>query len=82
VPASETESFVNARDQRRGGTLFRTFKEQVVHGSIYQTIDDVRAAVHKFFDLCNAEWLVEKNGLRSPRQTRIAWENASMKQAA
>jgi hypothetical protein len=38
--------------------------------------------VRKFFDLYNAEWLVEKNGLRSPRQTRIAWENAGMKQAA
>jgi transposase InsO family protein len=25
--------------------FFRTFKEQVVHGRIYQTIDDVRAAV-------------------------------------
>ena len=29
-----------------GGTsFFRAFKEQVVHGRIYQTIDDVRAAV-------------------------------------
>ena len=25
--------------------FFRTFKEQVVHGRIYQTIDDVRDAV-------------------------------------
>ena len=33
-------------------------------------------------DLYNAEWLVEKNGLRSPRQMRIAWKNAGMKQAA
>ena len=62
--------------------FFRTFKEQVVHGRIYQTIDDVRAAVRKFFELYNAEWLIEKNGLRSPRQTRFAWEQASMNQAA
>ena len=62
--------------------FFRTFKEQVVHGRIYQTIDDVRAAVRKFFERYNTEWLVEKNGLRSPRQTRIAGENASIKQAA
>jgi hypothetical protein len=57
--------------------FFRTFKEQVVHGRIYQTIDDVRAAVRKFFELYNAEWLIE-NGLRSPRQTRFAWQQASM----
>ena len=62
--------------------FFRTFKEQVVHGRIYQTIDDVRAAVRKFFELYNAQWLIEKNGLRSPRQTRFAWEKANMKHAA
>ena len=62
--------------------FFRTFKEQVVHGRIYQTIDDVRAAVRAFFELYNAQWLIEKNGLRSPYQTRTAWEYASMKQAA
>ena len=62
--------------------FFRTFKEQVVHGRIYQTIDDVRAAVRKFFELYNAQWLIEKNGLRSPRQTRFAWEELDMKHAA
>jgi len=62
--------------------FFRTFKEQVVHGRIYQTIHDVRDAVRKFFELYNAEWLIEKNGLRSPRQTRIAWEKDAMKHAA
>lgn len=62
--------------------FFRTFKEQVVYGRIYQTIDDVRAAVRAFFERYNHQWLVEKNGLASPHQTRIAWEQASMKQAA
>ena len=62
--------------------FFRTFKEQVIHGRIYRTIDDVRAAVRKFFELYNAEWLIEKNGLRSPRQTRFAWEQAAMNNAA
>lgn len=62
--------------------FFRTFKEQVVYGRIYLTIDDVRAAVSKFFQCYNAQWLIEKNGLRSPHQTRIAWEQASVKQAA
>jgi putative transposase len=62
--------------------FFRTLKEQVVDGRIYQTIDDVRAAVRNFFELYNAQWLIEKNGLRSPRQIRTACEQASMKQAA
>jgi putative transposase len=62
--------------------FFRTFKEQVVYGRICQTIDDVRAAVRVFFERYNAQSLIEKNGLRSPRQTRTAWEQASMQQAA
>jgi putative transposase len=62
--------------------FFRTFKEQVVYGRIYQTIADVRAAVRLFFERYNAEWLIEKNGLCSPRQTRTVWEQASIKQAA
>jgi transposase InsO family protein len=62
--------------------FFRTFKEKVVYGRIYQTIDDVGAAVRAFFERYNHQWLVEKNGLRSPRQTRLAREQASMKQAA
>jgi transposase InsO family protein len=45
--------------------FFRTFKEQIVHGRIYQTIDEVRSAVCTFVARYNAEWLIEKNGLRS-----------------
>jgi hypothetical protein len=40
----------------------RSFEERAIQGRIYQTIDDIRAAVRNFFDLYNAEWewLVEK----------------------
>lgn len=62
--------------------FFRTFKEQVVYGRIYQTIDDVRAAAREFFERYNAEWPIETNGLRSPRRTRLPWEEAILKQAA
>ena len=78
-------SFAFVREPETNGVaerFFRTFKEQVVHGRIYQTIDDVRAAVREFFERYNAQWLIEKNELRSPRQTRIAWEQDSVKQAA
>jgi len=61
--------------------FFRTLKEQVVHGRIYQNIDDVRSAARNFFELSHAEWLIEKNGLRSPRQTCFAWKQANMKHA-
>jgi len=74
-----------ARVRGNGGAerFFRTLKEQVVHGRIYQTIDDVRVAARKFFELSHAEWLIiEKNGLRSPRQTRFTWKQANMKHAA
>jgi putative transposase len=62
--------------------FFRTFKEQVVHGRIYQTIDEVRDAVRAFVARYNAEWLIEKNGLRSPIDTRAAWHQAVMRTAA
>jgi putative transposase len=80
-----TPSFAFVGEPQTNGVaerFFRTFKDQVVHGRIYQTIDDVRAAVRVFFERYNAEWLIEKNGLCSPRQTRITWEQANMKQAA
>ncbi len=63
-------------------SFFRTLKEQVVHGRIYQTIDDVRAAVRSFVVRYNAEWLIEKNGFRSPATARDAWNQAAMKAAA
>ncbi len=47
-----------------------------------ETIDDVRHAVRTFVDRYNAEWLIEKNGLRSPNDARTAWDRAAMKAAA
>ena len=54
---------------RKAG-FFRTLKEQIVHGRIYQTIDEVRDAVRDFVARYNAEWLIEKNGLRSPNKPK------------
>lgn len=53
--------------------FFRTMKEQVVHGRIYRTVAEVRAAVDTFIALYNNQWLPEKNGFISPRATREAW---------
>ncbi len=62
--------------------LFRTLKEQAVHGRIFQTIEDVRDAVRAFVARYNAEWLLEKNGHRSPAQMRAAWQEETLKRAA
>jgi putative transposase len=62
--------------------LFRTLKEQAIHGRIFQTIDEVRTAVREFVARYNAEWLVEKNGYRSPTQMRAAWEEETFRRAA
>jgi putative transposase len=57
--------------------LFRTLKEQIVHGRIYQTIDEVREAVRAFAARYNAEWLIAKNGYRSPNAARAAWNQGN-----
>ena len=62
--------------------LFRTLKEQAVHGRIFQTIDDVRQAVRAFVTRYNAEWLIEKNGHRSPADMRAAWQEETFRRAA
>ena len=62
--------------------FFRTLKEQIVHGRIYQTIEGVRDGVRDFVARYNADWLIEKNGLRSPSDARAAWSQAVMRAAA
>jgi putative transposase len=62
--------------------LFRTLKEQAIHGRIFQTIDDVRGAVRAFVARYNTEWLVEKNGYRSPADIRATWQEQTLRRAA
>ena len=63
--------------------FFRTLKEQVVYGRIYQTIDDVRDAVHIFVARYNADWLIDKNGQRSTcSPTRSPWRIAGSRDRA
>jgi len=53
--------------------FFKTLKEQIIHGRIYRTVAELRAAVETFVDLYNEQWLPEKNGFMSPSATRAAW---------
>ncbi len=62
--------------------FFRTLKEQVVHGRIFQTLDEVRAAVRDFVDRYNTQWLIEKNGHLSPAAARQRWLDLNLPCAA
>ena len=62
--------------------LFRTLKEQVVHGRIFRTIDEVRNVVSAFAARYNAEWLIEKNRHRNPADMRAAWQDETFRRAA
>ena len=62
--------------------LFRTLKEQAVHGRIFRTIDEVRDAVRDFVARCNTERLIEKNGHRSPADMRALRQKETFRRAA
>ena len=40
---------------------------------MFQNLQKVRKAVRQFVDIYNREWLVEKNGFKSPCQARAHW---------
>ncbi len=54
----------------------RTFKEQIVHGQIHRNVKALREATREFVGQYNDQWILEKNGYRSPRQTRQEWMKA------
>ena len=63
--------------------FIRTLKEQFIYGRVFQNLEEVRTAVRCFVNTYNREWLVEKNGFRSPWQARAQWlAQASLAQAA
>jgi transposase InsO family protein len=62
--------------------FFRTLREQILHGRVYRTLEEVRRAVGAFIELYNESWLLEKLGYRSPRQARREHETNSTRKAA
>jgi transposase InsO family protein len=68
-----TPSFAFVGQPQTNGVVerfFRTIKEQVVHGRVFETLEDLREAVRAFIARTNAEWLIEKNGFLSPHDLR------------
>ena len=73
-------SFAFVRQPETNGVaerFIRTLKEQIVFGRIYQDIEEVRAAVRAYIECYNQHWLLEKNGYRSPAETRRRWMAAA-----
>lgn len=62
--------------------FFKTLKEQLVYGRMFQNIEEVRTAVRDFIARYSAEWLIEKNGYLSPRAMRQTWTLDQMQMAA
>lgn len=50
--------------------FFRTLKEQIIYGRVYETVEDLRTAVDKFVELYNREWRIERLGFLSPTEAR------------
>ena len=48
----------------------RTIKEQVVHGRIFNDLEEVRSAIGAFIESYNQHWMVQKLGYLTPRQAR------------
>ena len=74
-------SFAFVREPETNGVaerFIRTLKEQIVFGRIFQDIEEVRTAVRTYFDRYNQHWLLEKNGYRSPAETRRNWIAATI----
>ncbi len=80
----ELEERIGAEEERRrleqpqtngvAERFNRTLKEQTIHGRGFQKVADVRRTVAELVERYNDQWLVEKNGFRSPRQTRRDWQ--------
>lgn len=50
--------------------FIRTLKEQLLWVRTFQTVEDLRLALHDWLRLYNEQWLVERHGFRSPIQVR------------
>jgi transposase InsO family protein len=53
--------------------FFKTLKQQVIRGRIFQNLEDLRKAVATFVGHYNREWRLEKLRWRSPDEARAEW---------
>lgn len=53
--------------------FIRTLKEQCIWTKAWESAEELRAAVKAFIRRYNNEWLIERLGHRTPRETYAAW---------
>lgn len=68
---TSSPAFVRAPEGNGVAERFiRTLKEQLLWVRTFQTVEDLRRALHDWLRLYNEQWLVERHGFRSPIQAR------------
>ncbi len=69
TPRPTPESPTNGCAER----WIKTLKEQCLWARTYRNVDDLRQAVADFVELYNTQWLIERLGHRTPRETHQHW---------
>ncbi|WHZ20984.1 MAG: Mobile element protein [Nitrospira sp.] len=68
---TSSPAFVRAPEGNGGAERFiRTLKEQLLWVRTFQTVEELRQALLHWLRLYNEQWLVERQGFRSPAQVR------------
>ena len=68
---TSSPAFVRAPEGNGVAERFiRTLKEQLLWVRTFQTVEELRLALHDWLRLYNEQWLVERHGFRSPAQVR------------
>jgi transposase InsO family protein len=68
---TSSSAFVRAPEGNGVAERFiRTLKEQLLWVRTFQTVEDLRRALHDWLHLYNEQWLVERHGFRPPIHMR------------
>lgn len=81
--ATSSPSFV--RSPEGNGVIerfFKTLKEQLLWARCFRNIDELLVALHKFKDLYNNYWMLQRHNYKSPAQVRNDWRRDSMQTVA
>jgi len=61
--------------------FFRTLKEECIWVHDFRDTDEAREVIGRWVETYNEQWLIERNGHRTPREVRRACEAAAKKVA-
>jgi putative transposase len=76
---TSSPAFVRAPEGNGVAERFiRTLKEQLLWVRTFQTVEDLRYALHDWLRIYNEQWLVERHGFRSPAQVRRDFQATSV----